>query len=328
MLQSDALAAEKAITCKRLAVYGSDDAVPALAELLPDKRLSSWARIALEAIPGQAANDALRQSMEAVEGRLLVGVINSIGVRRDQQSVTALASRLQDNDAQVASAAAVALGHIGNSPATEALENALADSPNAVRSAVAEGCILCAERLFEDGKLDEAARLYDKVREADVPKQRALEAIRGSILARRSEGIPLLVEQLQSDDNDLFGIGCRTALEISGRNLTEAIAAQLDSVPSNRQAIIVRALAEREDDAVLPAILRAVEDGQENVRTVAIEVLGRVGDASCVSTLLDAAVSRDADLSEARRCPGDPSRQGRGPGFGRSPTECQRARRV
>ena len=42
VLRSDAPAAEKAITCKRLAIYGGPEAVPALAPLLADEKLSSW----------------------------------------------------------------------------------------------------------------------------------------------------------------------------------------------------------------------------------------------------------------------------------------------
>ena len=71
---------EKAIACKNLAIYGSSDAVSELAKLLPDPQLSSWARIALEAIPGQAADEALRMASNSLEGRLLVGTINSIGL--------------------------------------------------------------------------------------------------------------------------------------------------------------------------------------------------------------------------------------------------------
>ena len=63
VLTSDAPPQDKAITCKQLAIYGSKAAVPALAALLPDKELASWARIALEAIPGPAADDALRAAM-------------------------------------------------------------------------------------------------------------------------------------------------------------------------------------------------------------------------------------------------------------------------
>ncbi len=48
-------APQKALACKELAVYGDKEAVPALAPLLLDGQLSSWARIALEAIDDPAA---------------------------------------------------------------------------------------------------------------------------------------------------------------------------------------------------------------------------------------------------------------------------------
>jgi hypothetical protein len=53
---------EKAIACKQLAIHGSADAVPDVAKLLGDERLSSWARIALEAIPDPACDAALREA--------------------------------------------------------------------------------------------------------------------------------------------------------------------------------------------------------------------------------------------------------------------------
>ena len=81
VLQSDAPKSEKAITCKKLVIYGTEQCVPALAPLLADDELSSWARTALEAIPGPAADAALRDASSKLKGRLLVGVINSIGVR-------------------------------------------------------------------------------------------------------------------------------------------------------------------------------------------------------------------------------------------------------
>jgi hypothetical protein len=83
VLSSDAPGAEKAIACKELAIYGSGKAVPQLAPLLANEQLSSWARIALEAIPGAEADAALREAVAKLEGRLLLGAINSIGVRRD-----------------------------------------------------------------------------------------------------------------------------------------------------------------------------------------------------------------------------------------------------
>ena len=62
LLKSDAPKADKAITCKKLALWGYGKSVPALAALLPDPELSSWARIALEVIPDPAADEALREA--------------------------------------------------------------------------------------------------------------------------------------------------------------------------------------------------------------------------------------------------------------------------
>lgn len=298
LLRSDAPAAEKAIACKKLAIYGSSAAVVDLAKLLPDPQLSSWARIALEVIPGKASGDALREATDSLEGNLLVGTINSIGVRRDARAVTLLAARLQDTDPEVASAAAVALGRIGNTAATNSLRKALAIVPFNVRSAVAEGCVLCAERMHDEGKSALAVEIYDQIRKADLPKQRILEATRGAILARGQAGIPLLVELLRSPDKKLFQLALGTAREFPGDEIDKALAAELDSAAPDHAALIVLAMADRPETVVLPAVLIAAAQGPKKVRLVAISTLGRVGDASCLSTLLDAAVDTDSDLSQ------------------------------
>ena len=143
VLRSDAPAADKAIACKNLAIYGSSEAVPELAKLLPDEQLSSWARIALEAIPGTESDAALRAAADSLQGRLLVGTINSIGVRRDATLGARVDHAFADTDAQVASAAAVALGRIGNDASAESLRAALKVAPETFvpRSPRAVSCV-------------------------------------------------------------------------------------------------------------------------------------------------------------------------------------------
>ncbi len=301
LLQSDAPGADKAIACKQLAVFGSKDAVPALAPLLADERLASWARIALEAIPGAEAEKALREAMGSLKGRLLIGAINSIGVRRDAGAVEPLAGRLKDEDAAVASAAAVALGRIGNDAATKLLRQALAGGPAAVRSAVAEGCILCAERLLAEDKADEAAEIYDEVRKADVPRPRILEATRGAILARKLDGIPLLVEQLNSADKGMFQIGLSAARQLAGREVTDALAAEIVRATPQRAALLLRALADRGDTVTSPVVLQSAKSGPKEIRVAAIGVLQRLGDYSSVPTLLEIATENDAELAAAAK---------------------------
>lgn len=299
VLRSDAPPAEKALACKNLAIYGSEQAVPELAKLLPAPQLSSWARIALEAIPGEAANAALRDAADLLTGRLQVGMINSIGVRRDPQAVDSLTEKLQDGDVQVASAAAVALGHIGNAAATDALRAALAATTGAVRSAVAEGCVLCAERLLDSkGGRGAATKIYDQVRAAEVPTQRIIEATRGAILARQQAGIPLLIETFQSADKRLFQLALATFREFPGGEVDQALATELVNASPVRAALMVQAMADRPETVVVTAVLRAARQGDKRVRLSAVDALRRVGDESCLATLLEIATDDDQTLSE------------------------------
>ncbi|MEI6506409.1 MAG: HEAT repeat domain-containing protein, partial [Planctomycetota bacterium] len=197
VLRSETPESEKAITCKLLAIYGSPAAVGDLAALLGNERLASWARIALEPIPGPEADAALRNASESLAGRLLVGVINSIGVRGDAAAVGLLGKRLADTDPAVATAAAAALGEIGTPESAARLTRALATgTPD--RDAVAEACVICAEGLLAAGLRTEAVALADAVRTAAVSEQRQAEGARFAVLARGGEGIPLLVELLRS----------------------------------------------------------------------------------------------------------------------------------
>jgi HEAT repeat protein len=116
---------ERAEAAKRLGIVGSARAVPALAALLGDPELSHPARMALEAIPDPSAAEALRSALPRLEGSLLVGAVNSLGVLRDADSVPSLAALFSSGDLERVRAAADALGRIGNDEAAKALLGAL-----------------------------------------------------------------------------------------------------------------------------------------------------------------------------------------------------------
>ena len=102
----------KAKACQRLAVIGDKAAVPALAALLADPQLAHYARFGLEPNPDPSVDEALRRHLKKLKGRRLVGVINSIGQRRDRKAVKALETLQKDADPEVAAAAAAAVEKI------------------------------------------------------------------------------------------------------------------------------------------------------------------------------------------------------------------------
>ena len=179
--------AAKEYACRKLSMIGTAGAVPALAALLPDKDHSHMARFALERIGGPEAADALRRGLDGVAGDLRIGMISSLGARRDAASVPAL-TKLLAGDEKVAVAAAEALGMLATAEADAALAAAkLTDTKpsGAVAAAVGDARLACADAALAAGRRADARKIYESVGAAvgDAPKTHRDRAVR--IAARR-----------------------------------------------------------------------------------------------------------------------------------------------
>lgn len=156
--------------CSKLALCGSEASVPVLAELLSDSVLSTFARNALEKIPGNRASKALRQASGNLHSVERAGAIRSLGARRDLASVSVLAKALTDTDGAVARAAAGALGAIGSAKAASVLKSGLGSGAKPLPAAVEDAALVCAERLVAEGHGPEARSLYQALL-ASTPAQ-------------------------------------------------------------------------------------------------------------------------------------------------------------
>ena len=319
VLRSDAPEAEKAITCKFLAVNGSAAAVDDLAKLLSHPRLASWARIALEAIPGDEASAALREAAGNLDGHLLVGVLTSLGARGDAAAVPVLVGKLTADDAEIAGATAWSLGQIASDNAAAALGGAIGKASSAERlDGLARAAVLCAANLQAAGRADEAFTLFDCIQSAAVSDQRRAEAIRGMVIAKGLAGIPLLVETLQSPDRRLANMAVFTARDLGrGNGGDEALAAAVDAAvvkelerataerEMNRATVLIDVLVERNTgharEPVLAALTTAAGTGEKPVRLAAIRGLGQTGDAAVTGTLLAVMTDDDREIAEAAR---------------------------
>jgi hypothetical protein len=181
---------QKSKACMRLAAVGAKEAVLALAALLGDPQLSHCARFGLVPIPDPSVDDALRGALKTVKKDLLVGVINSIGQRKDAKAVKGLAKLLYQPDPQLAEAAAAALGCISGPQASKALQDGLAKTKGAVRAAVAAAGLVCAEGLMSQGDRKGALALYGTLGRSDMPKSVRLAAMHSTIVAETSLNRP------------------------------------------------------------------------------------------------------------------------------------------
>ena len=132
----------------------------------------------------------------------------------------------------MAQAAARALGSIGTPDAAKALLDALPGVSAANQLAFCEGLFRCAEAAAAKGRPQGRPwRFTTACAASQAPQQVRTAALRGAILTRQKDGLPLLAQALHSDDFALFLAAVRTAQEMPGPDVTRLLAGELPASP-------------------------------------------------------------------------------------------------
>jgi len=186
VLDSDATRAGKQYICRELSIIGTEQSVPTLAKMLVGDETSDMARYALERIPGSAVDEALRGSLRKARGNARIGIINSLGQRRDKEAVRYLRRILGRSNQETAIAAAAALGQIADSQAAEALAEAKNKAEGKLLSVVLDAYLKCADQLVADGNKIKAMAIYKKLQAEGMPKPIRTAALTGMINATKN----------------------------------------------------------------------------------------------------------------------------------------------
>ncbi len=181
VLKSDATYAGKQFVCRKLSIIGTEQSVPTLSEMLTDEKLSDMARYALERIPAEAANVVLRQALSKTKGKVKVGIINSLGERRDSKAVAELEKLMNETEPMIAEAAISALGKIACPAATKALAKAKDKVSDKMRVIALDAYLKCADKMTAQVKKDEAMTIYRELYKQEYPKLIRTAAMRGMV---------------------------------------------------------------------------------------------------------------------------------------------------
>jgi HEAT repeat protein len=277
VLQSDSSLFDKARACQQLGEVGTPEAVPALAALLADPHLSAYARSGLEGIAGPSAAAALREAAKTLKAPLVAGVVNSLGVLRDPEAVPLLRQFATDFTSGVVSEALLALGNISTPDSIRFLEQALANGPETSRDEAAAACLLAADRQRLQGNSSQAIVLYDLIRQAKVSIACRVGATRGAILARKTDRVPFLIEQLRSDEPAIRDAALLTVHEIPDDTLATALNAELASAKPERQEQLLLAIGDCHNAQSIPAVVVLANGSNAELRKTALAGLVKIG---------------------------------------------------
>lgn len=289
------------IACRLLKRVASAAAVPALAGLLNDPQLAARARDVLEALPDPAADQALLDALPRVQGRLRVGVIASLGVRRTPAAVPALLPLARSGDPAEAGAALLALGRLGTPEAAAALGELRTQVPESLRATAVAACLEAGERLLEAGRLSEAKALFESLyREFPAGPVRQA-AFHGLVRADPDEANGHFIRALASADGGLRDFAARLVAELPRDWNTEPLVRNLPHIPARAKVRLMEALASRRDPHLRGVLNGLMRSSETDVAVTAVRVLGAVGGVRDADLLAGAAIATNEAVRVAAR---------------------------
>ena len=289
---ADASFFDKTIACKELAVVGGEKAVPVLAGLLDDEKLSHYARYGLEPNPSAKVDKVLTEALSTIKGRRLIGMINSLGNRGKAEAIGPLAKKLDDADRAVARAAAHSIARLGTPEASKTLDGVMS-------AEFAAAGLVCGRTLAEQGHTEAAAAMLVKLSKmAEAPEHVRLAALVQAVDILDSKGLDMLADSLASDDDEVLEAALRTARLISPSDACKAALDAIAGASPEKTARLVTLLGDLKERAGLAAVVDAAESANSAVRVAALEALATLGGAEHVALLMDAATDELEEVSQ------------------------------
>jgi len=287
------------LDCKReilrlLGRWGTPDCVPGLAALLIDKELSFMARSALHARSGGDVDQAFLAALGRVPDDLKPGLIDTIGERRIEAAVPALAKSATSPSADIARASIAALGRIGTVSAADALEGLrVADTS---RPTWTESCLACAASLLATVP-QRAADLYGAMfADTNLAHVRAA-ALAGLVHADPERGTEFVLATLVDTSRAVARSPLRQAAiqllpALPGAAAAEARARFLRQASPADQVVVLSGLTAQSHTSVTPVVAELAGSATEPaVSAAALRALALLGDASHVPLLASIAAS-------------------------------------
>ncbi len=300
-LGTDATYAAKQFACRQLALIGTEGSVAALAPMLTNDEYSDMARYALEPIPGTAVDEALRKALGEAQGKTKVGIINTLGVRKDTKAVASLAELVGDANQMVASAAVAALGRIADKAATDALAKAKDKLTGVLQTEALDAYLKCADRIAASGDKAAALAIYDQVYGSSAPATIRTAALRGRIINGGDKATAVVVDVLKGKDQAMQTAAIGILREVAKTDTIKAAAEQLPNLSVTSQVQLLAALSDCGDKVASAPVASAAKHSDESVRVAALSALANLGDVSTVDMLVQtAATASGAEQSAAR----------------------------
>lgn len=271
--------------CRSLSLIGGDASAPVLGELLLKPETTDPARYALERIPGEAADRALLAALDKAQGDVRRGIVSSLGGRATAAAVPALEKLAAGTDPALAADSVRALSRIGTDGAARALLSLVGKAKGEVKVEAAAGLLAFASGSLKAGRVEEATALADKLLHAELSDVNRQAAFRIKLTANFKDAQGPILKTLAGKDPVLYAPAIAAIPTAFGGSEIGQVLPVVAKLPESAQIQLMAVLAGYPAEAVLPAVLKAATGPLAGVRMETLRTIGKIGNASAVSTL-------------------------------------------
>jgi HEAT repeat protein len=143
--------------------------------------------------------------------------------------------------------------------------------------------------------------MYRELYAASEPEMVRVAALTGLAATAGKESVTLLSQAIEGPEERIQAVAIRLLNQMPGPEITRMLIEQLPKLSATGQVRVLAALADRGDTSARPALLGAMKSGAPEVRIAGLEGLGRLGDASTVNLLAEAAARAEGAEQNAAR---------------------------
>ena len=274
----------KQFACQMLRTVGSPKCIASVSKLLTDEKLSHIARFVLLGMHDPAVDAALRKTLGQTDGKLRIGIINTLGDRADGGSLKAIAALLKTKDEATGRSALNALGKIGGLQAADILDRAKVGPE--LQEPWAHAYLRCAASVAAAGQSSRAEKMYQSLFSGPYPASVRVAAFPAIAQIQRERAVPQIVKMLAAEDAIMSRAALSAVMIVPGNSATRSLVQALPGLPPQGKAALLGALAIRGDaEGVTDAVNKLAGDENPVVRQAAIKALARLGSAASVPVL-------------------------------------------
>ena len=154
-----------------------------------------------------------------------------------------------------------------------------------VRLQVGDALAKCCQRLFAEGRTDEARAIAELLYQPDQPAR--LAGLEGLLSTAGDDAAATILQVLARGDALESSVAVGFVASVASKGIKQ-LADGLTALPPTGQVALLQALGARRDRAALPAAATAASSDNQAVKTAALAALGGVGDCSTVPLLVQA----------------------------------------